>query len=517
MDGQGESLVKMDQYEFIRTAQRVYKKSIRRIARETGHSRNTIRKVLSGQEPKYRRRRETVSRVMEPVAAVVEKWLQGDREAPRKQRHTSHRVYTRLVEEYGFKGAESTVRRWTRESKTRLGLNAAVAVVPLDPEAAQEAEVDWGSAWVRIGGKQRQLKLFCMRSRYSGKAFVRAYWWERQEMFLDAHIRAFQFYGGVFPVLVYDNLTVAVKQILRGRARVEQERFIAFRSYYTFEARFCNPAKGQEKGGVEGLVGLSRRNFLVPIPDVRDLEELNDLLAKRCAEDGGRHIQGRGDDRTIDERHELERGRLLSEPDEPYENEKAIPVRISAYQTAQVDFNRYSVPTAYAGRRLWAHVGCDRVSIYADQKKVADHPRIFGKSNWQIDPLHYLGLIHERIASFDTARPIRQWRSQWPDHYERMLAILRDRQGDNHGTREFVGILQLHQSYPYRRVQEAVQEALQCQTYGLDPVKHVLMRQDHPVFALPPLNASLIPGVTDLMVGTSDVGRYDLLLTGGAR
>jgi hypothetical protein len=98
-----------------------------------------------------------------------------------------------------------------------------------------------------------------------------------------------------------------------------------------------------------------------------------------------------------------------------------------------------------------------------------------------------------------------------------MLAILRHRQGDSHGTREFVGILQLHQIYPYGRVEAAVAEALQCQTYGLDPVKHILVRQDRPVVVIPPLAADLIPGVTDLMVGVSDVSRYDLLLAGGAR
>ena len=148
-------MVNMDQYELIRTSQRVYKKSIRQIAKETGHSRNTVRKVLSGQEPKYRRKKEAMCRVMDSVGVVVEQWLQGDRESPKKQRHTSHRVYTRLVEEYDFKGAESTVRRWAREAKARLGLKTSVAVVPLDPEAAREAEVDWGSAWVRIGGEQQ--------------------------------------------------------------------------------------------------------------------------------------------------------------------------------------------------------------------------------------------------------------------------------------------------------------------------------------------------------------------------
>ena len=241
----------MDQYELIRTAHRVYKKSIRQIARETGHTRRTVRKVLAGQEPKYRREKEPERR-SQPV----------------KQRHTAHRVWQRLVEEHEFTGAEPTVRRWVRERKTRLGWNQTGAVVPLDPEHALEAEVDWGTAWVRMGGEDRQVKLFCMRSRYSGKAFVRAYPSERQEMFLDGHIRALDWYGGVFPVLVFDNLKTAVKQILRGKARVEEVRFTAFRAHYTFEARFCNPARGQESG----------QSRLYPILDRGDPVAVSSLL-----------------------------------------------------------------------------------------------------------------------------------------------------------------------------------------------------------------------------------------------
>jgi hypothetical protein len=192
-------------------------------------------------------------------------------------------------------------------------------------------------------------------------------------------------------------------------------------------------------------------------------------------------------------------------------------VRIGRYQTAQVERNRYSVPTAYVGRKLWAHIDCDRVRLYADQKKVADHARVFGNCKWQIDPLHYLELIHQRIGSFEAARPIRQWRQHWPADYERMLAILRDRQGDNDGTRQFVGILQLHQSYSFPRVEAAVAEALRRQTYNLDSVKHLLVRQDRPEIAFSPLYSGLMPGVTDLTVAASDVCRYDLLLAGGAQ
>ena len=165
--------------------------------------------------------------------------------------------------------------------------------MPLDPEVAREAEVDWGTAWVLMAGRRRQVKLFVMRSRYSAKPFVRAYPWERQEMFFDGHMHAFHYYGGVFRELIYDNLTQSVKRILRGKKRLEQERFVSFRNHYTYRARYCTPGQGQEKGGVEGLIGFARRNFLVPLPRVRDFEELNHLLAQRCEQYGTHQIGGR--------------------------------------------------------------------------------------------------------------------------------------------------------------------------------------------------------------------------------
>ena len=220
-----ERLIGMDQYESIRTLHRVYEQSIRGIARQTGHHRETIRKAIQGEEPKYRRIQPVSSPVMDPVVPLIKKWIENDRSRPRKQRHTAHRIYERLVVEQGFEGGESTVRRWVREYKASQGYSAVEAVVPLDPEVAREAEVDWGTAWVKMAGEERQVKLFCMRSRYSGKPYVRAYPWERQEMFFDAHMRAFAYYEGVFEEIVYDNLSTAVKKIVRGKKRIEQERF----------------------------------------------------------------------------------------------------------------------------------------------------------------------------------------------------------------------------------------------------------------------------------------------------
>jgi hypothetical protein len=155
------------------------------------------------------------------------------------------------------------------------------------------------------------------------------------------------------------------------------------------------------------------------------------------------------------------------------------------------------------------------VSFHVDLKKVAEHPRVFGNCKWQIDPLHYLDLIGQRTGSFESARPIRQWRSGWHADYEIMLQALRHRHGDARGTREFVGILQLHRIYPTDRMQDAVSEALRHQTYNLDSVKHILVRQHQSPAVTVMLEAGLMPGITDLRIDTTDVGRYNSLLGGG--
>lgn len=505
----------MDQYELIRTAHRVYGKGIREIQRQTGHHRKTIRKALRGDEPKYRRRQPVRQPVMDRVEGIVEGWLIEDRERPKKQRHTAHRIYCRLVEEVGFPGAESTVRRWVREWKAAHGEGRHQAVVPLDPERALEAEVDWGTAWVEMAGRRQRVKLFVMRSRYSGKPFLQAYPWERQEMFFDGHIRAFHYYQGVFRRLVYDNLSLAVQRILRGKPRVEQQRFVSFRSYYTFEAQFCNPSRGQEKGGVEGLIGFARRNFLVPLPRVADFESLNTLLLERCEQYGDHRIRGREDGRTVGERFEAEADRLLPLPERGFPNVKVLKVRVDAYQTVRVDRNRYSVPRAYVGRWIWAHVGCHRVTLHAADRRVAEHPRRFSNSQWQIDPLHYLELLGERPQSFERARPILEWRPQWPTAYERLLGSLRRRRGDSRGTREFVEILKLHRQFSREAIRRAVETALERQCPGYDAIRQLLHGAHQETPESRPLPPGLLPGITDRRVGSSDVTRFNALLGGG--
>lgn len=132
----------MDQYELVRTGYRVYGKNISELARLTGHSRNTVKKALRGEPWGYKERSRQLFPALGDYLAIIESWLENDKDKLAKQRHTTHRIYNRLLDEHGYKGSESTVRRYVRFARMRLGIDTPCAFIPCDPEAGHEAEVD---------------------------------------------------------------------------------------------------------------------------------------------------------------------------------------------------------------------------------------------------------------------------------------------------------------------------------------------------------------------------------------
>lgn len=462
----------MDQYAFIRIAHRVYGKGIREIARDTGHSRNTVKKALRGEYEGYSARGKQPFPALGPYLATIDRWLKEDMDQPRKQRHTAVRIYNRLRTECSFEGGESTVRRYVREARRRLGVNPAQVFIPLEPELGMEAEVDWGSCYAIVAGEHVKLKMFCMRSKGSGKPFVQCFPCERQQAFFEGHIEGFSFYGGVFRTLIYDNLTAAVEKVLRGKERKLQESFGKFRAYYNFDARFCNRDQAHEKGGVEGLVGYSRRNFLVPIPRVESLEELNACLLAECVAYGDHRIEGR--DKTVKELFEEEKQHLLPIPEVPFSNLHTASAKVDKYSTVMIDKNRYSTPTRYAGLRVKVLLYVGRLEIFYGSQRIAAHERLYGNNKWQLDPMHYLELLAQRPQAFESARPIRQWRAKWPASLEKLLERFCKAQGPSNGIKEFIGVLMLFGDHGGKEVIKAVEAAVAAGVSSKEAVEHLL-------------------------------------------
>ena len=480
-------MITVDQYSYIRTAHRVYRKKIREIARETGHSRNTVKKALKEEYCGYHSRRTQPYPVLGPYLDIIDRWLKGDRRHPKKQRHTARRIYNRLCHEHGFEGSERTVRKYVHDARKRLGLGVDDVFIPLDPELGLEAEVDWGNCHAVLGGAYTKLKMFCMRPKGSGKPFVQCFPCERQQAFFEGHIRAFGFYGGIFSTLIYDNLSTAVEKVLRGKDRKLRESFMKFKGCYNFEPRFCNPGQGHEKGGVEGLVGYARRNFMVPIPEAKDLEELNQYLLEQCVAYGAHRIAGK--DKTVNEFYEEEKQHLLPLPDFAFSNLETYAGKVDKYATVIVDKNHYSVPFRYTGLKVKMVGYVDHVDIYYGSKKIASHKRVYGNNKWQLEPFHYLELILLRPQAFESARPIKEWRKEWPECLEMLLRHFCEKQGQSKGTKEFIRVLMLFKEHDKREVISAVEEAVSANVSSSEAVEQILrfktVPQDQVFVSLP--------------------------------
>ena len=378
--------------------------SQRSIARALHISRKTVAKYCDGAAvPWERKTPERAPVVMtEETVAFVRQCLEDDEtEGIRKQRHTAKRIYDRLVAECGFIGGESTVRAKVHELKGIL----PKAFIPLAFSPGEAMQVDWGEAVVYINGVKQTANLFCARLCYSCIPVVVAYRRQNEESFHDAFVQTFRRFGGVPEKVIFDNGKVAVKDGFGAHAQ-KQAGYTALSAHYGFDALFCNPAEGHEKGLVEGLVGWSRRNILVPVPRVSDYSELNGMLAERCRTYGDHHIQGKN--ASAGEMFREEKAALRPLPLYPFETAKCASVRVNAFATVRFDTNNYSAPAEYAGRTVGVKGYAERVEVYADGKLIASHARCFGKHQSVYKLEHYLPLLEQRGRAILNAAPVRQ-------------------------------------------------------------------------------------------------------------
>jgi transposase len=264
--------------------------SKRSVCREFEIHWDTLQKVLDHPEPPgYHRTAPRPRPKLDPFLPVIHQILEGDRKAPRKQRHTARRVFERLRDEYGYQGGltvvKDAVRAWRR--------GRAEVFVPLAHRPG-EAQVDFGQAEITLDGRTATVALFAMTMPYSDATFVCAFPRECTEAFLEGHVRAFAFFGGVPRRISYDNSKIAVARITGGRERKVTAEFLRLKCHHLFDSHFCLVRRPNEKGHVETLIGYARRNFLVPVPAVRGgLEPLNADLEARCRADLGRRLRGK--------------------------------------------------------------------------------------------------------------------------------------------------------------------------------------------------------------------------------
>jgi transposase len=465
---------KVELFEQIRREYEFGIGTIAGVARQVGVHRRSVRQALQSGWPPERQRPVRSCPRLAPVRPLIDAMLEQDRQAPRKQRHTAHRIYLRLRTEYPqYPISERRVRQYVRARKTELGLLGQTVCIPQSYDWGVEGQVDWYEAVVELAGERQVAQVFVVRSMASGAAYHRAYPRATQQAFLDAHQRAFHYFGGVFRQLRYDNLTSAVKKILRGHQRQETTRFIAFRSHWQFEAAFCTPAQGHEKGGVEGEVGYFRRNHRVPIPQVASWDEFNERLRRACQEDEQRLIQERT--LTVGQAVARERPQLLPLQIEDLDLTEEQYCRVDGKGCVQVRTNWYSTPLL-PGTQVRVRVAPMTVAIWHGGQEVACHARCYRRRQQVLELEHYLDVLIHKPGALAGSTPLAQWRAagRWTAAHDQLWALLQERQGCQEGTRQMIELLQLGRQHGYERLTRAIHQALTSGAYDAAAVRYLL-------------------------------------------
>lgn len=401
-EGKGDNqMLNLELREQIRRAYYLDHKSIRQISDETGHSRDTITRVISENPPDISQpRRNKPSPVFGAYTSRIDELMERNERMPKKQRYTANRVFEILQSE-GYQGCSSRVRQYIAAWK-RVH-EAPDVFIPLEFDPGQDAQCDWGEALAVIGGVRQTVQVFVMRLCYSRKTFVMCFPSQKQESFFYGHVQAFKFFEGVPTRISYDNLATAVKLAFdKGRKRSEQRSFTAFRSHYLFDSHFCTPAAGWEKGQVEHSVGFGRRNFMVPVPEVENWEALNQLILERCLNDGKRQVSRQPT--TIAQAWAYEQPFLRPLPPFEFDCCNITVARLNPYSQAAFETNRYSVPVNRARRDVMIKAYPFHIDILDKMMLLTRHPRSYAREQDIFDPMHYLALLEQRPGAFDFSR-----------------------------------------------------------------------------------------------------------------
>jgi transposase len=450
----------VEQFERIRREQREEGVSIRELARRHKVHRRAVRQALASAVPPPRKPVESRAQpAIGPHAATIRGWLTDDKEAPRKQRHTARRIWERLIDEHNADVAESSVRRYVRACRRELHLDHVDVAIVAHHEPGEEAQVDFGLSDVFIAGERTQVAVFELRLSHSGVAVHVAFGSEGQEAFLEGHVIAFSRLGGVPTRIRYDNARALVARVLRGRDRVETERFIALRSHYGFESSYCIPGEegAHEKGGIEGEVGRSRRRFFVPIPKCKSVADLNRRLEEADRRDLARHIGARR--LTVGAMGEADRAALAPLPEAAFDPARIVPVRVDRKARVCVRQSFYSVPARYAGRQLTARIGGTRIEVTDGGTVVASHERSVVRGSQTLLLDHYLEILTRKPGAMPGALATRQARQTGvlTAAHEQFWARARRKFGDAGGTRALVEVLLLHRGLPFPAVHAALE------------------------------------------------------------
>lgn len=487
----------MTQWAEIRHQHEVLGIPKKEIARRFEIDVKTVRRALASDGPP-KRATPPRSRRLDPLRPRIEELL---RQEPKL---TSKRI-GRLLAAEGHAAPERSLRRFVAELRGRLFPKEVFVHRTHAPGKTMEG--DFGQSLARIAGKVTKVFYFVATLPASNAYAAKAYPAERLECLLDGINHAFERFRGLTERLVLDNTSLAVRRVLRGTDREETDAFHAFRGSFPLGVDFCAPAKGWEKGSVEGLVEFVRQNCFMPMPDVASFDELNEMIRRELDADMERRRLADG--RTVLEALTAEREHLRPLPASMPEACRTTSRVVDKFAQIVVDGVRYQAPIECAYKPVVVKLFADRVKIVAGTEVVTEAVRSFERGKLVLDARHVLDLLLRKPRAVPEATALQQW--PLPPVFEELHRELC--RVTRKGHQEYVMVLQLIREHGEERVGTAVREALQSASPRFETVRLCLLRRDH---ALVPPAAIADPRLATIDVTPPRLDAYDQL-TEGAR
>ncbi len=481
----------------------VHDKGIKRISRERGLSRNSVRKILRCGKTAF-----SYERPMQPLPKLgafverLEAMLEANEKRSKRDRFRLTRIFDDLRRE-GYEGGYDSVRRYAKRWRAAQSTGVANAFVPLVFAPGEAYQFDWSHEFVVIGGVTTKIKLAHHRLCHSRMRFLVAYPRETQEMVFDAHDRAFAFFGGACARGIYDNMATAVDAILVGKERRFNRRFERMCSHHLVEPTACSPAAGWEKGQVESQVKTSRERFFTPRLRAADYDELNAILEERVVSHAksARHPEFK--ERTIWEVFQEEKAALVPHQG-AFKGFHEKTAAVSKTCLVSFDRNRYSVSATAVGRPVQVQAYASKLVIRQDGAIVGEHARCFARDRTIYDPWHYVPVLARKPGAIRNGAPFKEMRLP-----SAMATVQVRLSGLVDGDRQMVSLLLAAHELGVDAVETACTEALDAGLRSADMILNILSHHRQEIIADP----IVAPAHLQLREEPiADCARYDRLI-----
>ena len=445
---------------------------IRKISRDFNISRNTVRKIIASSRDgiikgNYIRTVQPNPKLSEYIEPL-EKLLRDNKHV--RPKRTDKALFEEL-KTLGYNGSYSAVNRYSYQWKHRISGNNKAACIPLAFSPGEAYQFDWSTEYILLDGELITVKAAHFILCYSRKKFIYVYPNETQEMVFDAHVRAFQFFGGTPTRGIYDNMKTAVDKVLRGGERQWNNAFERLCAHYMIEPTACTPRAGNEKGRVERQVQIDREQFFTPLPNVRNLQELNDLLLSQLLNYNNTHKHPEYKDKTLNDIYEEEKGFLVSAP-VLFDSCKESNVKVSFTCLARYDRTDYSVDCSCAGKIVQCRAYADTIVFVYNGKEVGRHQRLFTKGGISYVWQHYLPLLARKPGALRNGAPFVDM--ELPHELNEVRKHLEQSQA---GIKDFARILAYISTESMESVVFACAKALSEGTVSKDIILNILLRK----------------------------------------